>query len=84
MGQSELARFLAVVSISADPRLALVLVVRAWRFPAFLPTRLGLDLVVLRVRRFRVVCSAVRRIVLVYPVVIWPKSAKFASYSCRV
>ena len=39
--------------------------------------RLVLGLVV---RRFRLVCSAVRRIVLVGPIVIWAQSAEFATY----
>ena len=50
----------------------------------FGPSPLVLDFVGLRVRRFRVVCSVVRGILLVDPVVIWPKSAKSASYGIRV
>ena len=41
-------------------------------------SRLALVLVVLCARWFRFICSFVRRIVLVDPVEIWPKSAKFA------
>ena len=49
------------------------MLVRAWCWFAFAPSRLVLDLVVLIVRRFRFICSLVRRLVLVGPVVIRPK-----------
>ena len=81
-GQSDFVRTAGVVSISAARRLASVLPLRVWCWHAFAPSRLGLAMVSLRVRRFRFACSAFRRIALVCPVVICHKSAKFAAYSC--
>ena len=60
-------------------RLVLVLVLRVWCWHAFAPSRLALDLVVLRARRFRFMCSLIPRLVLVDPVEISPESGMIAS-----
>ena len=80
---SGLACMAGAFSISAAPRLALVSAFRAWCWLACPFSRLWSDLVDQCLRRLRFGWPLVRRVVLVGPVAIRPKSVTLASNSFR-